>query len=112
MQRHWILSIAMFLALVPVTLLVPGLDELVIVRHGGSESAAHAFMSVNMLAGMMVMPFVMRRLRVLGDLRLWLAGLLLVDALAFIGMRSAPSLSVLFAFRALDGAVHLPAVTL
>jgi MFS family permease len=69
-------------------------------------------MSVNMLAGMLMMPLVMRRLRVLGDLRLWLSGLLLVDAVAFLGMGSAPSLGVLFAFRALDGAVHLPAVTL
>jgi threonine/homoserine/homoserine lactone efflux protein len=60
MQRHWILSLAMFLALVPVTLLVPGLDELVVVRHGASESAAHAFMAVNMLAGMAAIPFVMR----------------------------------------------------
>ena len=112
MKKNWIHSIAMFLALVPVTLLVPGLDELVVVRYGGSETAAHAFMSVNMLAGMLVMPLVMRRLRTLGDLRLWLAGLLLVDALAFLGMGSAPSLGALMAFRALDGAVHLPAVTL
>ena len=112
MKKHWILSIAMFLALVPVTLLVPGLDELVVVRHGGSETAAHAFMSVNMLAGMLAIPVLMRRLRVLGDLRLWLAGLFLVDAIAFMGMGSASSLSALFAFRALDGAVHLPAVTL
>jgi MFS family permease len=112
MQRTWIHSIAMFLALVPVTLLVPGLDELVVVRYGGSETAAHAFMSVNMLAGMLVMPLVMRRLRVLGDLRLWLSGLLLLDAIAFMGMERAPSLGALFAFRVLDGAVHLPAVTL
>jgi len=112
MKKHWIHSIAMFLALVPVTLLVPGLDELVVVRHGGSETAAHAFMSVNMFAGMLAIPLLMRRLRALGDLRLWLAGLLLVDAIAFVGMGSASSLSALFAFRALDGAVHLPAVTL
>ena len=34
------------------------------------------------------------------------------DALAFVGMGMAPSLPVLYAFRVLDGAVHLPAVTL
>ena len=112
MQRHWILSLAMFLALVPVTLLVPGLDELVVVRHDASESAAHAFMTVNMLAGMAAIPFVMRRLRTLGDLRKWLAMLFLVDALAFIGMGLASSIGELFAFRVLDGAVHLPAITL
>jgi MFS family permease len=102
----------MFLALVPVTLLVPGLDELVVGRHGGSDAAAHGFMTVNMLAGMLVVPLVMRRLKRLGDLRGWLAALFFVDAIAFLGMGRAGSLPVLFAFRALDGAVHLPAVTL
>ena len=111
-QQRWILPIAMFLALVPVTLLVPGLDELVVVRHGGSDAAAHGFMTANMLAGMIAVPIVMRRLRRLGDLRGWLVTLFLVDALAFVGMGRAPSLNVLFAFRMLDGAVHLPAVTL
>jgi MFS family permease len=112
MQKHWIHSLAMFLALVPVTLLVPGLNELVVVRHGGSEAAAHAFMSANMLAGMAAIPLLMRRLRTLGDLRRWLAVLFLVDAIAFLGMGQSSSLGALFAFRVLDGAVHLPAVTL
>lgn len=112
MRPRWIYSIAMFLALVPVTLLVPGLDELVVTRHGGSDAAAHGFMTVNMLAGMLTVPLLMRRFRRLGDLRWWLSGLFLIDALAFVGMGRATSLSTLFAFRALDGAVHLPAVTL
>ena len=112
MRPRWIYSIAMFLALVPVTLLVPGLDELVVARHGGSETAAHGFMTVNMLAGMITVPLLMRRFRRLGDLRWWLSTLFLIDAAAFAGMGRAPSLGALFAFRVLDGAVHLPAVTL
>jgi MFS family permease len=112
MRPRWIYSIAMFLALVPVTLLVPGLDELVVGRHGGSDGAAHGFMTVNMVAGMIAVPLLMRRFRRLGDLRWWLTTLFLIDAFAFIGMGRASSLGVLFAFRFLDGAVHLPAVTL
>jgi MFS family permease len=112
MRPRWIYSIAMFLALVPVTLLVPGLDELVVGRHGGSDAAAHGFMTVNMLAGMIAVPLLMRRFRRLGDLRWWLATLFLIDALAFVGMGRASSLGALFTFRFLDGAVHLPAVTL
>lgn len=112
MRARLIYSIGMFLVLVPVTLLVPGLDELVIGAHGGSQSAAHAFMAVNMIAGMIAVPLVMRRLRRLGDLRLWLCALFLLDAVAFLGMGRAASLNALFAFRILDGAVHLPAVTL
>jgi MFS family permease len=111
-RPRWILSIAMFLALVPVTLLVPGLDELVVVRHGGSDGAAHGFMTVNMLSGMLAVPLLMRRLRRLGDLRGWLAALFFIDAVAFVGMGRATSLTTLFVFRILDGAVHLPAVTL
>src|SRR5687768_18425521 len=112
MRTRLIYSIAMFLTLVPVTLLVPGLDELVVVRHGGSDAAAHGFMTVNMVAGMITVPLLMRRLRTLGDLRWWLVSLFLIDAVAFLGMGRASSLSTLFAFRILDGAVHLPAVTL
>ena len=109
---RWIYSVAMFLALVPVTLLVPGLDELVVIRHGGTDGAAHGFMTVNMLAGMIAVPLLMRRLRRLGDLRPWLSALFVLDAIAFFGMGRASSLGALFAFRILDGAVHLPAVTL
>jgi MFS family permease len=112
MNSRLIYSLAMFLALVPVTLLVPGLEELVVDRHGGSDAAAHGFMTVNMVAGMITVPLLMRQLRRLGDLRWWLAALFLLDAVAFVGMGRASSLGTLFAFRILDGAVHLPAVTL
>ena len=112
MRTRLVYPLAMFLALVPVTLLVPGLDELIVVRHGGSPSAAHAFMTVNMIAGMATVPLLMRRLRRIGELRWWLAAFFLLDALAFVGMGRATTLTTLFAFRLLDGAVHLPAVTL
>ncbi len=104
--------LAMFLTLVPVTLLVPGLNELVVTAHGASETAAHAFMSVNMFAGIVAVPFVMRRLRSSPALHLWTAALLGVDALAFVAMGAAPSIEALMVARVLDGAVHLPAITL
>lgn len=102
----------MFLSLVPVTLLVPGLNELVMVRHGASEGAAHAFMTVNMLAGVVAVPMTMRALRRVPDLRLWLVALLSVDAVAFLGMGAADSLGALLGWRTLEGLVHLPVVTL
>jgi len=105
-------SLATFLALVPVTLLVPGVHELVVVAHGGSQSDAHAFMTVNMVAGMLTVPIAMRLNRRWPGVRQWVIGALLLDALAFVGMGLAPSLQALYAFRMLDGAVHLPAVTL
>ena len=41
MPRLLLVSLATILTLIPVTLLVPGLRELVQVIHGGSPSAAH-----------------------------------------------------------------------
>ena len=107
-----LIALATILTLIPVTLLVPGLHELVQVRYGGSSSAAHAFMTVNMLSGIIAVPLVMRWQRKLGSVRVWVSSLLALDALVFLGMRAAPTLGTLFALRALDGALHLPAITL
>lgn len=107
---RWI-ALATFLTLVPITLLVPGLTELVVDRHGGTRFEAHLFVSLNQLAGIIAVPFAIALHRKHGATHLWILGLLLVDAVAFLGMRSAPSLGALFAWRALDGIAHLPAVT-
>ena len=107
---RWI-ALATFLTLVPITLLVPGLTELVVDRHGGTRFQAHLFVSLNQLAGIAAVPFAMLLHRRVPTNRWWIPALLLVDAVAFIGMRSAPTLSALFAWRALDGLAHLPAVT-
>ena len=107
-----LIALATILTLIPVTLLVPGLRELVQVAHGGSASAAHAFMTVNMLSGIVAVPLVMRWQRKVGSVRQWVAALLALDAVVFLGMHEAPSLSALFALRVLDGALHLPAITL
>jgi MFS family permease len=112
MKTRLTLAVTMFLSLVPVTLLVPGLHELVVQAHGGTTGDAHAFMTVNMVAGMLSVPFAMRMARKGHDVRRWISVALAIDALAFLGMRMAPSLPLLYGFRVLDGAVHLPAVTL
>lgn len=109
---RFLIAFATILTLIPVTLLVPGLRELVQVAHGGSTSAAHAFMTVNMLSGIVAVPLVMRWQRRVGSVRQWVSALLVMDAIVFMGMRSAPSLETLFALRILDGALHLPAITL
>ena len=107
-----LIALATILTLIPVTLLVPGLRELVQVHHGGSASAAHAFMTVNMLSGILAVPLVMRWQRRAGSVRIWVASLLVLDAIVFLGMRAAPTLAWLLALRVLDGALHLPAITL
>ena len=107
-----LIALATILTLIPVTLLVPGLHELVQVRHGGSAAEAHAFMTVNMLSGIIAVPLVMRWQRRAGSVRAWVASLLALDAVVFLAMRAAPSLTTLLTLRAVDGALHLPAITL
>jgi len=107
-----LIALATILTLIPVTLLVPGLRELVQVAHGGSASAAHAFMTVNMMTGIIAVPLVMRWQRQAGSVRVWVAALLALDAIVFLGMRAAPDLTWLMVLRGIDGALHLPAITL
>jgi len=105
------IAIATFLTLVPLTLLVPALTELVVDRHGGTRFHAHLFVALNQLAGIVAVPLAMRWHRRLGTTRGWVIALLAFDALAFLGMWRAESLGALFAWRALDGLAHLPALT-
>ncbi len=106
------LALATVLTLIPVTLLVPGLTELVRDAHGGTRAHAHLFMAINMLTGMLAVPVVMIRVRRRPALRWWLVSLLIADAALFALMGEASSIGQLMVARALDGAVHLPAVTL
>lgn len=105
------IAIATFLTLVPLTLLVPALTELVVDRHGGTRFHAHLFVALNQLAGIVAVPLAMRWRRRLGTTRRWVIALLALDAIAFLGMWRAESLGALFAWRALDGLAHLPALT-
>lgn len=106
------IALATFLTLVPLTLVVAGLHELVIVHLGGTRADAHAFTAVNMATGIVGVPIAMTLFRRHPNLRVWLVGSLLINAVAFLGMNAAQSVPVLLAWRALDGIAHLPAVTL
>ncbi len=105
------IALATFLTLVPITLLVPGLDELVVRMHQGTRFQAHLFVSLNQLAGVVAVPFALRLYRRWPDTRQWIVALLVLDAVSFLGMGAAQSLTSLFVWRAVDGIAHLPAVT-
>lgn len=106
------IALATFFTLVPLTLVVAGLNELVLVRLGGTRADAHAFSAINQAAGIIGVPLALAMFRRRPNLRAWLVGSLLLDALAFVGMDGAPSVGALLAWRAVDGLAHLPAVTL
>ncbi len=107
-----IIAFATFLTLVPLTLVVAGLNELVIVTVGGTRADAHAFTAINMATGIVGVPIALALFRRRPNLRVWLVASLLIDAVAFLGMNAARSVPVLLGWRALDGIAHLPAVTL
>ncbi len=111
-QARRAIALATFLTLVPLTLVVAGLHELIIVHLGGSRADAHAFTATNMATGIVGVPIAMMLFRRRPNLQAWLVGSLLLDAVAFLGMNAAHSVPTLLAWRALDGVAHLPAVTL
>lgn len=106
------LALAMFLTLVPVTLVVPLLHELLVVRLEASPFTAHLFMAVNMMAGVIAAPVVVRLAKMWGGPSGWLAAMLALDAAAFWFMGGSESITELMAWRMVEGGAHLSAVTL
>lgn len=100
-----------FVMMIPVTLIVPTLKELVADRFAVGGAWSHAFMSVNLLAAALATPFLSRLLDGAGS-RIRLAALaLLLDAAAFVTMSLATSLPLLMLFRAIEGICHVFALT-
>ena len=52
---HWLIA-AVFLQMLPATLLAPAIRPLFAELHGGAEGPMHAFMSLNMLGAILTTP--------------------------------------------------------
>ncbi len=105
------IGLTLFLTMLPVTMIVPVLRELVSLRMGASSTWAHLFMSVNMIAAVLCAPLG----GVLAD-RLprrthLLTLLLIVNALILLAMSAVTSLAGLMLLRFAEGAVHVLAVS-
>ncbi|MCC7292248.1 MAG: MFS transporter [Phycisphaerales bacterium] len=109
------LAFVLFLTMLPVTMLVPVLRELVTERFDGTTFWTHAFMSINLVGGLMAAPF-----------GAWLADrhsgrkpvfifAAALDAtllgLMYACARWQPSLSLLLTLRFLEGAAHLTSLS-
>ena len=96
----------LFASMLPVTLLVPPLKELVGDRYAVSPFWVHTFMSVNMIGAVLAAPLIGflsdagRRVRVA-------ALALAADACLLSAMSFAPNLPCLMALRFLEGAAHI-----
>jgi len=106
------LAAGMLATMIPVTMLVPMLRELVRTRFGVDPFWAHAFMSVNMLGAILFAPLGGLLADRLHAPRRWIAAALLVDALCLLGMRYAPNFQTLMTLRFIEGAAHVQAVSL
>lgn len=113
-QAHYTIGIigsGILLTMIPVTLLVPVLKELVSIRFSVSNFWAHAFMSTSLLGGILFAPFAGILIDRVKN-RQWIIGIaLLGNAVCFWGMATAGSFTMLMISRFLEGAMHITALT-
>lgn len=106
------LAVGLLVTMVPVTLLVPVLKELVGLRYDLTPFWTHTFMSVNLIGAIVFAPLGGMLADRIRSPRLMIVGALLIDALCLFGMRSAASFAVLMALRFVEGAAHVQAVSM
>lgn len=105
------LAAVTFASMLPVTLIVPALKELVKDGHSAGDLMAHAFMSVNMLAAFAAAPLIAIISDRCGSRVRTAALALLADAGLFAAMSVAPGIAALLVARALEGVAHILALT-
>jgi MFS family permease len=106
------LGVLALLTLLPVTLPVPVLRELVQERFAVSELLTSLFMSINMIGAALCAPIagiLADRYRRRPD---WITAALAVDAVCFLGLTQATSFPVFLAIRFVEGGAHIFALSL
>ncbi|MBE7507878.1 MAG: MFS transporter [Planctomycetia bacterium] len=104
------IAILLFTTMLPVTLLVAPLKELVGDRYGASPFWVHTFMSINMIGAALAAPLI-GVLSDAGRRRRVAAWALAADACLLSGMSLAPNLPTLLTLRFLEGASHVLALS-
>ncbi len=105
------LGLLAFWIMVPVTLPVPVLRELVTDRFEVSELATSLFMSINMIGALLTAPLSGVLADRFGRRRALLAGALVLDALCFFLLAAPVSFPVFLAIRFLEGIMHICALS-
>ncbi len=101
-----------FFQMLPATLVTPAIRPLFAAYHGGSEGAMHAFMSLNMLGGILAAPWLgalADRSRRPGRLLALAAGL---DALLLAALAAPLPTGWTLLMRTVEGGAHVGAATL
>ncbi len=110
---HWLIA-AVFLQMLPATLLAPAIRPLFAEMHAGAEGPMHAFMSLNMLGGILMTPLIARLVSTgsAKTLSRWLMTLAALDAVLLVMVSMPLEIPVVLFLRTLEGAAHLGAASL
>ena len=101
-----------FLLMLPETLPVPVLRDLVVTRFGVSDGLASLFLVANMIGALIATPLVGLHVDRTGRRRRLCIAALLADALLMQALAHPLDYGTFLALRALEGAAHLSALTL
>jgi MFS family permease len=110
--RIGVLGLMALLMLLPVTLPVPVLRELVAERFGVSELLTSLFMSINMVGAVLAAPLAGALADRFGQRPRWIAAALALDALCFLGLTRDVPFAGFLAIRFVEGAAHIFALSL
>ena len=110
--RIAVLALLALLMLLPVTLPVPVLRELVAERFGVSELLTSLFMSINMIGAVLAAPLAGALADRFGRRPRLIAAALALDALCFLGLTRDVPFPVFLAIRFVEGAAHIFALSL
>lgn len=109
----WPLGLAIFSLMLPVTGVVPVLEELTGGRHPDlSDFSKHLFMVTNMLAAVILAPVAGRLSDRLGHRRPLIVGAMLSNAVVLTLLAMDAPYAIHLTLRFLDGALHITALTL
>jgi MFS family permease len=110
--RVALLALMALLMLLPVTLPVPVLRELVAERFGVSELLTSLFMSINMVGAVLAAPLAGALADRFGRRPQWIAAALALDALCFLGLTRELPFALFLAIRFVEGCAHIFALSL
>ena len=110
---HWLIA-AVFLQMLPATLLAPAIRPLFAQFHGGAEGPMHAFMSLNMLGAILTTPLIARLVSSgsAANSARWLMTLAGLDAILLVVVSLPLATPLVLLLRTFEGAAHLGAATL
>jgi MFS family permease len=114
LHRRALLSVTLLVvsSVLSSTLLIPGVRAFVAWAAPGNDRAAHTFMALGLLGGVVGGPFVVKLAQRTRRLSLLATVLAVLDALLLFALAARPPLAVLLAVRTLQGALNLGLLSL